>query len=123
MMVALWVMIGGGIGALARYGVTETAAYLIGRPWVPVATLVVNVVGCFVIGVASARIGRGDVSWLIANKPLLVTGFCGGLTTFSTFGLETLELLQRRPALAGLLVLAHVLGGLFAVWLGQRLGS
>ncbi|MEM7806796.1 MAG: CrcB family protein [Planctomycetota bacterium] len=122
-MAFLWVAIGGAMGALARFGVSELVAKVIGRGWVPAATLLVNVVGCLVIGYVARRHAEGDVAWLIANRPLVVAGVCGGLTTFSTFGLEVVELLATKPILAIALVLAHVGGGLGAVWLGMKLGG
>lgn len=129
MWLSLWAGVGGAIGSLVRFGASEAVASWVGRAYVPWATLGVNIAGCLLIGYAVARAGREDVEgvvgvgWLIANKPLLVTGFCGALTTFSTFGLETLTLLKERPGLGVGLVAAHLLLGLAAVAAGQRLGG
>ena len=118
----LFVAIGGACGATLRYVTTEVAAMLLGRAWTPAATLAVNLVGCLLIGLVAARAGRNvDPAWLIDNKPLVAAGFCGGLTTFSTFGLETFKLLETRPLAAIGLVAAHVVLGVTAVWLGGRL--
>ena len=116
-----WVMLGGAVGAGARFGVAEAVARLAGRPFVPWATLAVNVVGCLLIGYVA---GRRDVGWLLANRPLVVAGFCGALTTFSTFGLEVVELGQRRGvAWAAGLTALHLLLGLGAVMLGRALAA
>lgn len=87
----LAVFIGGGVGSMTRYFVSRQMLVLFGSAF-PVGTLVVNVLGSFLIGVIAS---------LIANKPqhdlfqfLLITGFLGGFTTFSAFSLETWKLLS-----------------------------
>lgn len=93
------VLLGGALGALARYLTDVAVASRFGRdfPW---GTLVVNVVGSFVIGlVLGGMTGRAAL--------FLATGFCGALTTYSTFAGETVGLLdQRAPwrALANMLL-------------------
>ncbi len=116
-MVWLLVFAFGGLGALARVGVS--ALFSVQRlPW---GTLLVNVVGCLLIGVAfqvfSAR-PQLAFPWRLA----LVGGFLGGFTTFSAFGLETFELLLAgRPAAATAYALGSVALGLAAVVLGQAM--
>jgi CrcB protein len=125
-LVPLSVAIGGAVGALARWGLAEGVAAGFGRAHVPWATLLVNVAGCFLIGLIA---GRSDAApgpmpaWLIENRPLLVAGFCGALTTFSTFAFETVDLLPRRPLLGIALVAAHLILGLGAVMLGRWLAA
>lgn len=81
----LLVGIGGFFGSVARYGVKLlTDKYLLGQ--FPYATLIVNLLGCFIIGLLFGLVNRQQVdntTWLI-----LATGFCGAFTTFSTFALE-----------------------------------
>ena len=121
---AAFVALGGAVGALLRWGTSEAVAATAGKTFVPWATLLVNVAGCALIGWLAARSGRDDVGWLVANRPLLVTGLCGALTTFSTFGLEVVTLFeQRRPAWAFGLIALHLLLGLGAVCLGGWLGG
>ena len=126
-LAAAWVGVGGAIGALARYGTAEAVAKLAGRPAVVWATLLVNIAGCLIIGFVAARVmgeGKGQAWWLLTNRPLVVTGFCGALTTFSTFGFEVVDLAQRRGlAWAAGLVALHLCLGVGAVVLGQRLGA
>jgi CrcB protein len=116
MQQVLLVAVGGALGSVVRFQIGAWAA----RWWpnFPAGTLLVNLCGCFLIGLVSAlALKRGAVS--DEARLLLVTGFLGGFTTFSAFGLETVALLGRGKYLwAGLNVLASVVGGLAAVWLG-----
>ncbi|MBF0226154.1 MAG: fluoride efflux transporter CrcB [Desulfobacterales bacterium] len=87
MIKILLVLIGGGIGAVCRYSVSLLSVKLLGVrfPW---GTLFVNLTGCFLIGICFALSER--VTWLNPSVRLFfMTGFLGGLTTFSTFALET----------------------------------
>ena len=95
--VLLYVGLGGAFGSMARYGI----AYLITntlRYQIPLATFLVNIVGCFIIGllwgIAQKHQWMQGPLWL-----LLATGFCGGFTTFSTFALENLELFGKQQSL------------------------
>ena len=84
--------IGGFVGSVARYLVSLAFAGSLNSSF-PFATLTVNVVGCFLIGILfglSGRAGTLSPEWRI----FLTTGFCGGFTTFSTFSYETLRLAQ-----------------------------
>ena len=104
-------MFAGGIaGALARAGVVEALPHDPGAwPW---ATLLVNLAGAFVLGLVAARGFR---------RALLGQGFCGALTTFSTFQLELLDLLEDGDvALALLYAGGSLAAGTAAVTLGRR---
>lgn len=117
-MIPLAVFIGGGLGAVARYGVGR----LLPNAPLPFGTFAVNVLGCLVLGllvpIFAARQGLSP-----ALRAGLTTGLLGGLTTFSTFGVETLKAWQTAPML-GLQNLALNLGvGLCAAGLGLWLGG
>ena len=116
----LLVMVGGGLGSLARYVLsTEINNRILGR--FPIGTIAVNVTGSFLIGLLMVLLTEGfqlNPNWRL----LLVVGFLGGYTTFSTFEFETLQLLQSgRPLLAILYVSSSVTIGLLAVWGGAAL--
>lgn len=108
---------GASLGALARWG----AGLWLNASWggFPLGTLLVNLVGGLLIGMALEWFGRTPDEML---RLLLVTGFLGGLTTFSAFSGESLALLQRGAiGLALAHTAAHVLGALAAAGLGLKL--
>jgi fluoride exporter len=117
----LLVLLGGMVGAPARYLVDRAvqARHDSVFPW---GTLIVNVVGSALLGFllgAHQHLGLG--SSVVA---LVGTGFCGGLTTFSTFGYETLRLLEDGAiGEAGLNALGSLLVTVLAAWLGFRLAG
>ena len=121
-----WVFVGGGCGAACRWLVSRASARLLG-PAFPWGTLIVNLSGCFLIGLALGLAERGLGGRRL--KPLAVAGFLGGLTTFSSYAYETVELLRRgawgRAAAnlaldnAGGLALAAA-GLALGLWLGGR---
>lgn len=111
------ILAGGGLGALVRYvaGVAIMERYG-GR--FPLGTFVINVTGCFAIGVLmpllTERVGVNPL-WRL----LLVTGFLGGYTTFSSFGWETVQAVRGGDRLLGLMNAAgSLILGYIAVWLG-----
>lgn len=112
------VALGGAAGSVVRAAV---AMALPSRfPW---AILLVNVAGSFLIGWLMARAGGLDEAATLRSRAVLVTGFCGGFTTFSTFSWQTLELAQRGAwGAAGANVLLSVGLCLAGVWLGVYLG-
>ena len=113
----LLVGVGGFVGSIARYLVAVLFANQMSSVF-PFATLAVNIVGCFVIGVLFALSDRGNIlspEWRV----LLTTGFCGGFTTFSTFSYESLRLIQDGEYLyVAAYVLASVVIGLAATYVG-----
>lgn len=126
LMTLLWLVLGGAVGTVARFGVSELVARIAGREAVPLGTLLVNIMGCLVIGYAAADfVGERRAAFaLLENRPLVVTGFCGAFTTFSAFGFEVLDLWQRRgPAWAVGLIALHLVLGVTAVALGQRMSG
>ena len=98
MNTVLLVFIGGGIGSATRYGTTLLAGRWLGTgfPW---GTLMVNLGGCFLIGV---MLGLAEKSNLVqpGTRLFLVTGFLGGLTTFSSYALESIVALRGSAFLA-----------------------
>jgi fluoride exporter len=112
-MVPLMVVLGAVVGAPARYLTDRLvqSRHTTGFPW---GTFAVNVVGSFVLGVVT---GAAASPWLAA---LVGTGFCGALTTYSTFGWETVHL-SRPLAVAN--AVGSVLAGLGAAGLGLAVGA
>lgn len=122
----LWVALGSALGGVARHWVSAVLAARLGKgfPW---HTVFVNVSGSFVIGCLAALISvEGKVA--VPLRPVvlqfLMVGICGGYTTFSSFSLQTLNLLQEGAWLsAAANVVASVLVCLFAVWAGFSIGQ
>ncbi len=122
-MNALWVALGGGLGALARYALSNwLLPYTVANkfPW---PTFAVNVAGCLMAGMLLAMMNKYE--WHSPSVRLfLLTGVLGGFTTFSAFGLETFELIKRgEPLLALLYVAASVLIGIAALALAYRFSA
>ena len=121
MIQMLMVGLGGFFGAISRYWLGGWVQRRFGEGF-PLGTLTVNLVGCFLIGLAMHLALNKE--WVSPNlRFLVVVGFLGSLTTFSTFGYDTLHLLEKgawRQCLAS--VLANVLVGLIAVVLGRLVG-
>ncbi len=112
---------GGAIGALMRYWVSGGVYALLGRGF-PYGTLAVNVLGSLVMGFLYALLLERVVASPEWRGALLV-GFLGAFTTFSTFSIETLNLLEQAELLkAGLNIFASVTACLLACWIGLVLG-
>ena len=111
---------GGALGALLRYGFSEGAHHIFGKGF-PYGTLVVNVIGSFMIGVIFVfMVERGELSeeW----RAFLVIGLLGAFTTFSTFSFETISLIETGEIIkAGLNIIISVLLCLCVCWLGMFL--
>lgn len=120
----LWVAFGGAIGSVCRFGLGLAMLRVTG-PRYPWGTLLINVLGSFVIGYfgeLSRAGGRLPVSEEI--RIFVIVGFCGGFTTFSSFSLQTLDLFRLGlPALAASYIAASVALCLAAVYLGVVLGK
>ena len=114
------VIIGGGIGSACRYMFSLMAGRLFGDGF-PLGTLGVNLAGCFLIGFAFALASRNIIS--PAVRLFFATGFLGGLTTFSTYALESVNFMRGNGLLAAIFNIAlNNVGGLILVLLGLWLG-
>ena len=112
-----YLAVAGALGTVARYWLTDVI-HRCTKTAFPAGTLVVNVVGCFLIGLI-AYVVREHQALGPEARIVIIAGLLGGFTTFSAFGYETVELLRAGSlVLAGLNVGANVLVGLVAVWLG-----
>ena len=116
----LIVGLGGAAGSILRYGV-QKIFNTHGEGEFPSGTLLVNISGCFLIGILWSLIGRSS----FGNddlKLLLMTGFCGGFTTFSAFTMEGIGLLrENKTSFFVIYVAASVIGGLLATFIGFRI--
>ena len=113
------VMLGGAFGAAARFWLSALPhRYFKGD--FPIGTLLVNVLGCMLIGVLFVSAEKQRLSPTL--QPLLITGFLGALTTFSTFGLDQLILYEKgRSGVAITYLLLSIILGLSAVFAGAAL--
>jgi fluoride exporter len=114
-MQTLLVFLGGGTGSICRYWV----ARWVGTETWPIATLTVNLLGCFVLGLLLTQRDRLGSDGLL----LLTTGFCGGFTTFSTFAVESRGLLGDRSPIGISYPLLSVILGIAAAGLGDWVGG
>ncbi|WP_447969101.1 fluoride efflux transporter CrcB [Nitrospira sp. M1] len=114
--------LGGMIGSISRYLLSDFVQRLNPILGYPFGTLTVNVLGCFLIGLLNALT---DTQQLVISeiRPFLFIGLLGGFTTYSTFGYEAFAFLRdgQYPQ-AMLIVILHLLLGLGAVWLGDTMG-
>jgi CrcB protein len=119
MIGVLWMGVGGFLGTIARYLVSSAIAGVVGEtfPW---GTVIVNISGCFVIGVIAIATGPdGRVVVAPDFRQFLMIGICGGYTTFSSFSLQTLTLLRSGDFAAAIgNVVVSVVACMLAVWAG-----
>lgn len=119
MITYLWIAVGSALGGMARFACSNLIAGWLG-PTFPFGTLVINVLGSFVIGFFATVTGP-DGRYLVPGdaRQFVMVGLCGGYTTFSSFSLQTLALAQDGEFVrAGLNIGASVVLCLLAVWLG-----
>lgn len=113
------VMVGGAVGAGARFGLAQWVSARF-APGFPVATLVVNIAGCFIMGMLAAWLARSAAGE--ALRLFVGVGMLGGFTTFSAFSLDWWMLMERGATSAALAyVAASVIGALAAFALGIML--
>jgi CrcB protein len=119
-----WVAIGGALGSVLRFWFSVVAARHFGEsfPW---GTVLVNISGSVVIGLFAALTGP-EGKWVASTnlRYFVMVGICGGYTTFSSFSLQTLNLIRDRQLMyAGANILLSVVLCLIGVWLGYVLGG
>lgn len=120
-MTWLAVAAGGALGSLARHAMN----HLVHAQWLstrfPAGTVVVNLTGCFAIGLLAGLVASERLALPLHWREFVFVGLLGGFTTYSTFGLDTFLLARTQSAgLALANVVAHVAGGLLAVWAGYH---
>lgn len=116
-----WLLVAAGsaAGGVCRW----LLAAALQRPGFPVGTLAVNALGSLLVGIVAARLGDATDARASAMRLLVITGFCGGFTTFSALSLETLRLAQEGRGGRALAYVAATLAlGLGAVALGWTIG-
>ena len=120
----IWIAIGSALGGVARYWCSGVAARLVGEtfPW---GTIVVNIVGSFIIGFFATLTGPDGRIYLgTTARQFVMVGLCGGYTTFSSFSLQTLNLMNDGQMLyASSYIVLSVALCLIGVWLGVALAS
>ena len=124
MAIYVWIAIGSAFGGVSRYWLSGVLARAFGEtfPW---GTLLVNVSGSLVVGmVAALTIPDGRLFIGSTTRLAVMAGFLGGYTTFSSFSLQTLALMQDGEwAYAGANIALSVIACLAAVWVGYALGN
>jgi CrcB protein len=120
----LWIAAGSALGGMARYWCTGVAARLFGEtfPW---GTLLINILGSFIIGLFVALTGPDGRFIVDPNiRAFVAVGLCGGFTTFSAFSLQTMVLMQEGEWLhAGGYIVGSVVLCLLFVWIGHMLAT
>src|SRR5262245_42076559 len=111
-----WVCLGGAVGTGARYLVAVWTAQRLGSAF-PYGTLIVNLIGCFVI--AAVMHAGLTLAWSPTLRAAITVGFIGGLTTYSSFNYETMRLLDGGASATAVMNVAFTVGGgVVAGWLG-----
>ncbi len=115
--------LGGGLGAICRYLIYEASLIMVENAWLPLGTLIVNISGCFVIGLLG---GISETRELFSPeiRALVFIGFLGGFTTFSTFGYEIFFFIRNGQTGMAIVNLAlQIILGLSGVWAGFTLAK
>jgi CrcB protein len=121
-MIWLAVLVGGALGAVARHGVNVAFTRALGTAG-PYATAAVNMLGSFVIGFLAGGLASQRLTMTTPMRAFIFVGIIGGFTTFSSFVLDSLTLLQRGASVAAAAnLVGQVLVGLALVYAGYRLG-
>jgi len=117
------VLLGGALGSAARHAVNRWTVHRF-ETAVPLATAIVNVVGCAIIGTIAGLLVAGHLKMTPTVRTFVFVGLLGGFTTFSSFGLDTLTMAKEgRAFMAALNVAAQVGLGLLAVFAGYAVGA
>ena len=115
-----FIAIGGAFGACSRYLISEFCVILFGRGF-PYGTLTVNIIGSLIMGLLMSGLNQGMIEaapW----RPMIGLGFLGALTTFSTFSMDNIVMMQQGEFIkAGLNIVLNVTVSLFACYIGYQL--
>ena len=123
-MIWILVALGGAIGSVARHGLNHVVHQRALSTTFPIGIFIVNVAGCVAMGVVAGMLTSGRWHWSIEARTFVAVGLLGGFTTFSSFSLDTIALVQNgHLAQAAWNVVGQVTLGLAAVWLGLKLAS
>jgi fluoride exporter len=116
----LFVAFGGALGSVARFLISYGIGKYYSQPF-PVATFITNCIGCLLIGMLYAYSIKNNLGNSYFNF-LLITGFCGGFTTFSSFSYENFNLIQQQNIVTSFIyIMASVLVGLIFTLIGFKL--
>ena len=120
-----WIGLGSGLGGMGRFWISSLLA---GTRWgetFPLGTLVVNIAGCFAIGLVAALTGPdGRLAWSQRTVQFFTAGLCGGYTTFSAFSIQTLHLVREgEGTVAALNVILSLVACFVSTWLGYTAGQ
>jgi len=122
MMQLIVIAIGGAVGSVLRFMLSNGLGVWLGRSF-PFGTLSVNLLGCFLMGLMAEALVLQRVALSLEYRAAILVGVFGGFTTFSSFSLETFYLLEQGQfSKAGLNIATNVLGCLMAVWMGMLAG-
>ena len=117
----LMVFLGGGIGSILRFLISKYTLNFWNKDF-PLGTFLVNMLGCFLIGLFIAYFTRNQTNQSL--QFLLIAGFCGGFTTFSTFSLESVQLYQQQHYSTLILYIGlSIIIGLFLTFTGIKLAK
>ena len=123
-MLPLAIAVGSALGGVARYWIATFVTNRFGTTF-PLGTVLVNVSGCFIIGLFAGLTGMGGrLTVSHSFRQFFMIGICGGYTTFSSFSLQTLDLARSGDwLLAAINAFGSVAGCFLAVWFGQLLAN
>lgn len=117
------IFVGAGLGGVIRFWVSSISYWMLGRQF-PYGTLIVNISGCFLMGLVFVILQQRLDGIGPQLRSLLLIGFLGGYTTFSSFSLETLNLFESGASLSGIMnIFLSVSLCIAATWLGVLGGS
>lgn len=115
------VFIGSGVGGLARFGIYSAMVHFSYHSWA--GTVICNLIGSLLISIIATILMRLDAGTVKYMQPLMMVGFLGGFTTFSTFSIDTIKLLQENIQIGLFYVILNVVGSILMCFLGFKIGE